>query len=141
CSNVCVFTLEEYVRLGITDEWIGSWNTHSLRAGTVAYRSYGAWHVDNPRTADYDICSSACCQVSDPTDSSAGGNTATSRTAGILLERNGSVFRAEYSSENNAWDDPNDGLNCSNADLSCGDGSVGSPAANWPCLADTVASG
>jgi hypothetical protein len=90
--------------------------------------------------ANYDICSTACCQVND-TDTSNGTNLATDRTAGYMLERNGSVFRAEYSAENNAWDDPNDGLSCANVDLSCGDGFAGSPAASWPCLTDPEGTG
>lgn len=140
CSAVAVMSLETYVQRGLNDEWIASWNGHGLRAGAVAYRSYGAWHVANPRTASYDICSSACCQVNDP-DTSASTNAAVAATAGIMLERNAAIFRAEYSAENNAWDDPDDGLACSNVDLSCGDGQVGSPSANWTCLADVVASG
>lgn len=140
CNFVCVFSLETYVARGLNDEWIASWNAASLRAGAVAYRSYGAYHVDHPRTSTYDLCSSACCQVNDP-DTSSATDAAVQATAGILLERNGAAFRAEYSAENNGWDDPNDGLPCSNSDLSCGDGFVGSPAASWPCLADAVAAG
>jgi len=140
CSSVAVMSLETYVKRGLNDEWIASWNGHSLRAGAIAYRSYGAWHVANPRSPSYDICSSACCQMNDP-DTSASTSAAVDATAGILLELGGSIFRSEYSAENNAWDDPSDGLSCSNADLSCGNGFVGSPAANWPCLADSVASG
>jgi hypothetical protein len=138
CPAVSVMSLETYVRRGLNDEWIASWNGESLRAGAIAYRSYGAWHVPNPRTPAYDICSSACCQVNDP-DTSASTNGAVAATAGILLERNAALFRSEYSAENNAWDDPADGLDCANADLSCGNGAVGSPATNWPCLADSVA--
>lgn len=140
CSAVAVMSLETYVKRGLNDEWIASWNAHSLRAGAIAYRSYGAWHVEHPRNANYDICSSACCQMNDP-DTSGSTNAAVDATAGILLERNGAIFRSEYSAENNAWDDPGDGLSCSNNDLSCGDGAVGSPANNWPCLVDTVAQG
>ena len=140
CSAVAVMSLETYVKRGLNDEWIASWNGHSLRAGAIAYRSYGAWHVANPRSPSYDICSSACCQMNDP-DTSASTDAAVDATAGILLERGGSIFRSEYSAENNAWDDPSDGRSCSNADLSCGNGFVGSPAANWPCLVDSVASG
>jgi hypothetical protein len=140
CNHVCVFSLETYVSRGLNDEWIDSWNAHSLRAGAVAYRSYGAYHVDHPRSASYDLCSSACCQVNDP-DTSSATSAAVGATAGVLLEQNGTAFRAEYSAENNSWDDPSDGLPCSNPDLSCGDGFVGSPVANWPCLADAVAAG
>jgi len=136
CSSVDVLSLESYVRRGLNDEWISSWNTHSLRAGSIAYRSYGAYYVYHPLNANYDICSSTCCQVND-SDTSTSTNTATDKTSGILLQRNGSVFRSEYSAENNSWDDPNDGLSCTNSDLSCGNGYAGSPSSNWPCLSDS----
>ena len=139
CSNVCTLSLETYVRRGLDSEWIASWNTQSLRAGSIAYRSYGAWRVENPIRAQFDICSSACCQVNDA-GTSASTDAAVARTPGILLARSaGAAFSSEYSAENNSWDDPNDGLSCSNADLSCGNGNVGSPATGWPCLADAVA--
>lgn len=139
CSNVCTLSLETYVRRGLDSEWIASWNTQSLRAGSIAYRSYGAWRVQSPIRPEFDICSSACCQVNDA-GTSKNTDIAVMRTPGILLTRNGnSAFSAEYSAENNSWDDPNDGLSCSNADLSCGNGNVGSPATGWPCLSDAVA--
>lgn len=138
CSTVQVLPLETYVKRGLNDEWIASWTGDSLRAGAIAYRSYAAWHVLNPRTAQYDICSSACCQVNDP-DTSTSTNAAVDATAGLMLTAGSGPFRSEYSAENNSWDDPNDGLPCSNPDLSCGNGAVGSPVAGWPCLADAVA--
>lgn len=140
CSAVSVMSLETYVKRGLNDEWIASWTADSLRAGAIAYRSYGAWHVANPRTTSYDICSSACCQVNDP-DTSSSSDAAVDATVGIMLTQGSDPFRAEYSAENNGWDDAGDGLPCSNADLSCGDGFVGSPATGWPCLADAVAAG
>lgn len=140
CSSVDVLSLETYVKRGLNDEWISSWNTHSLRAGSIAYRSYGSYYVYHPLSPNYDICSSTCCQVND-TDTSSSTNLATDKTSGILLQRNGSIFRSEYSAENNSWDDPNDGLTCTNADLSCGNGYAGSPAYSWPCLSDSPCSG
>lgn len=140
CTAVCVLSLETYVARGLNDEWIASWEGDSLRAGAIAYRSYAAWRVDHPIRPEFDLCSSACCQVNDP-DTSASTDAAVAATPGLLLERNAAAFAAEYSAENNSWDDPDDGLSCSNADLSCGDGAVGSPAVGWPCLADAVAAG
>lgn len=135
CNHVCVFDLETYVRRGLNDEWIASWNTQALRAGSVAYRSYGAWHALNPVPGRaFDICSSACCQVNDG-DTSSSTDLAVSRTAGILLERDNAVFRSEYSAENNCR---LGAMSCANVDLSCGNGFAGSPAASWPCLADPV---
>lgn len=141
CTHSCVLPLETYVRRGLDSEWIASWNAQSLRAGSVAYRSYGAWRAAHPINANFDICSSACCQVNDA-GTAASTDAAIARTPGILLTRNGSeAASAEYSAENNSWDDPGDGLACSNNDLSCGNGFAGSPANGWPCLADAVGAG
>jgi hypothetical protein len=141
CTHTCTYSLETYVRRGLNDEWISSWNQASLRAGSIAYRSYGAWRAANPIRPTFDICSSACCQVNDD-DQVTSTNNAVARTPGMMLMRGGSgPISSEYSAENNSWDDPDDGLNCSNADLSCGNGFVGSPATGWPCLADAVATG
>lgn len=140
CSSVSVMSLETYVRRGLNDEWISSWDYESLKSGANAYRSYGSWYVSHPISSNYDICSTTCCQVND-SDSSTRTNTAANRTAGFMLQRNSSLFRSEYSAENNSWNDPNDGLSCVNGDLSCGDGYVGSPANSWPCLYDSVATG
>ena len=141
CTHTCTFSLETYVRRGLNDEWISSWNQSSLRAGSIAYRSYGAWRVDHPIRPAFDICSSACCQVNAPNTVSS-TDSAVARTPGMMLMRGGSgPISSEYSAENNGWDDPDDGRNCSNADLSCGNGFVGSPATGWPCLADAVAAG
>ncbi|HPR64115.1 MAG TPA: SpoIID/LytB domain-containing protein [Thermoanaerobaculia bacterium] len=140
CASVDVVSMETYVQRGLNDEWISSWSQHSLRSGAVAYRSYGAYYVEHPISGTYDICSTTCCQVYD-TDTATSTNTAGARTAGILLQRGGLTFRSEYSAENNAWDDPNDGLNCSNGDLSCGDGYAGSPSTSWPCLSDSLCAG
>ncbi len=141
CSSVDVLSFETYVQRGVNDEWIASWAPDSLRAGAVAYRSYGAWYVANPISpASYDICSTTCCQVN-TSDTHANAVAAAIATAGFMLQRNGVVFRSEYSAENNAWDDPGDGHSCSNADLSCGDGEAGSPATSWSCLADSLCAG
>lgn len=140
CTNVCVMDFETYVRRGLNDEWIASWPSAALGAGAVAYRAYGAWRQANPIRPNFDLCSSACCQVNDP-DTSSSTDAAVAATSGILLLRNGARFGAEYSAENNSWDDPDDGLSCTNTDLSCGDGYAGSPATGWPCLADPVGTG
>lgn len=140
CGTVDVLSLETYVRRGLNDEWISSWDGDSLRAGAIAYRSYGAYYTAHPLNANYDICSTTCCQVND-TDTSASTDAAVNATAGILLLRSGSVLRSEYSAENNGWDDPSDGLSCTNADLSCGDGWAGSPSTSWPCLSDVYCAG
>ena len=141
CTHTCVLPLETYVRRGLDSEWIASWNTQSLRAGSVAYRSYGAWRVAQPIRSNFDICSSACCQVNDA-NTSTSTDTAIARTPGLMLTRSGSeAASAEFSAENNSWIDPNSTLSCSNSDLSCGNGFAGSPSTDWPCLADPVSTG
>jgi len=138
CSTVEVMSLETYVRRGLPREWIASWNAHSLRAGAIAYRSYGSYYVYHPLRPQYDICNSTCCQVNS-TATSPSTDSATAYTAGILLQRAGSIFRAEYSAENNNLGCGQPG--CSNSFCTCGDGSAGSPGASWPCVVESVDSG
>jgi hypothetical protein len=134
CTHSCTMSLEDYVRRGLPKEWIAAWNHDALAAGAVAYRSYGAWHAFNPPQAAFDVCSSACCQVNEPgTQSST--DAAAAVTAGLMLTRDGQVFRAEYSAQNNNL---LGALSCVNQDPSCGNGFAGSPATGWPCLADPV---
>jgi hypothetical protein len=137
CTSVEIFSLETYVKRGLNDEWIASWPDDSLRAGAVAYRSYGAYHVAHPRTAAYDICSTTSCQVNDA-DTSSRTDAAVDATRGVVLVQNGEIFRSEYSAENNNLLGER---SCSNADRSCGDGFAGSPNTGWPCLRDEVCSG
>ena len=135
CTTSQAYSLETYVQRGLDNEWIASWHTDSLIAGSIPYRSYGAWHVANQPYSGYDICAGPCCQAFESTGFSS-SIAAAEATNGIMLELNGAIARSEYSAENNSWNDPDDGLTCTNVDLSCGDGFVGSPAAGWPCLDD-----
>lgn len=128
--DVGTMSLETYVGNGIVNEWIGSWPADALRAGTVAYRSYGAAY----QASSGSICATSSCQVYKATGSAA-GKAAALATSGILLTSNGtSAARSEYSAENNAVKCSS--YSCSNSDLSCGSGKAGSPAAGWPCLED-----
>ncbi len=129
CSTVQVYTLDTYVRLGLDDEWISSWNSNSLKSGAIAFRSYGAYHVYHPRNANYDICSTTCCQVIDPNDSSVNTDNATSATSGIIVVNSAGTepLFAEYAAENN--------------NNFCADGFTGRPADNWPCMSDAVDAG
>ena len=137
CARVEIFTVETYVKRGLNDEWIASWHPDSLRAGAVAYRSYGAYHVAHPRTATYDICSTTSCQVNDA-DTSLNTDMAADVTRGAVLVRNGEIFRSEYSAELNNLQGAR---SCTNIDRTCGDGFAGSPAAQWPCLPDPLCTG
>lgn len=125
CYDVTVMSLEAYTETGLDDEWISSWDNHSLRAGAVAYRSYGAWYVVHPLSENYDICDNACCQVWQP-DQAQRTRDAAIYTSGIMLEQYSSIARSEYSAENN-----NQG---------CGDCYSGT-GDSWPCISDEVCCG
>ncbi|MCB1034922.1 MAG: hypothetical protein KDD47_13930, partial [Acidobacteria bacterium] len=124
------FPLEVYVARGLCSEWISSWRQDSINSGSVAYRSYGSWYQINQGS----ICSSTSCQVFRNITVSA-CTTASIQTAGILLQKGGSVARSEYSAENNSRRCTS--YSCVNVDLSCGSGRAGSPSAGWPCLSDS----
>ena len=129
CSTVQVYSLDTYVRLGLDDEWIASWNANALKSGAIAYRSYGVYHVYHPRDPNYDICSTTCCQVLNPSTSNVNTDNATAATSGmIVVDSSGNnPFFAEYAAENN--------------DNFCADGFTGSPSFNWPCMSDSVDAG
>jgi hypothetical protein len=129
CTTFNVYSLDTYVKNGLDDEWISSWHAESLKAGAIAYRSYGVYYVYHPLTANYDICNTTSCQVNDPSDSSSRTNSATDNTTGIIVvdSSGNNPFFAEYAAENNG--------------STCADGFTGSPSANWSCLSDAVDAG
>jgi len=137
CSSVSVMSLEDYVGKGLDDEWIASWNAQSLRAGSLAYRAYGSWHVLNPISNNYDICSTTCCQVWNPDQYTSTMNAAIYTSGFAISPSANNVARAEYSAENNGLVGQ---LSCVNS-CPCGDGKAGSPCAGWPCINDNVCSG
>lgn len=101
CSTVVTVSMETYVKRVLPQEWISSWHAESLKAGAVAIRSYGAWHVYNPISSSYDICDTTCCQKYGTSHYTSTDN-ATDATKGIyLVDSNSNIMRAEYSAENN----------------------------------------
>ena len=122
CSSprVQVMSLESYVQTGVDDEWVSSWNAASLQAGTVAYRSRGAWFVQHPAATNYDLSAAACHQTWQ-TDRATSVKNAAIATAGIVLIKNGAIYKAEYCAESN-----NSG---------CGDGFSGT-GTDYACFAD-----
>jgi hypothetical protein len=129
CTVFNVYSLDTYVGRGLDDEWFSSWDVESLKAGAIAYRSYGVWFVYHPISANYDICNTTSCQAHDPTDFSSRVISATDNTTGMIVTDSSGTgpFFAEYAAENN--------------DNACADGFTGSPGANWPCLSDPVDAG
>jgi N-acetyl-anhydromuramyl-L-alanine amidase AmpD len=125
CSNVKVMSLEAYVQSGLDDEWISGWGAASLRAGAVAYRSYGAWYVQHPVKSNFDIASTTCNQAWQ-SDTYTRTKDAAVYTQGKVLVKSGKIFRSEYSAENN-----NSG---------CGNGYSGTRS-SWPCISDALCKG
>ena len=120
-----VMSLEAYVQTGVDDEWVSSWNAASLQAGTVAYRSRGAWFVQNPVASNYDLSGAACHQTWQ-TDRATSVKNAAIATAGIVLVKNDAIYKAEYCAESN--------------NAGCGDGFSGT-GTDYPCIADARCAG
>lgn len=131
CSEVTVMSLESYTGTGLNDEWIPSWSTESLKAGAVAYRSYGAYYIDNPYNGTYDLANTTCKQVWQPSSSTSCLAAATATSSQVLTTGvGGPIARSEYAAETNGF--------------GCGDGftgctTCGSPT--WPCISDAVCAG
>ncbi len=135
CTTATPYTLEQYVQDGLDNEWNPSWDSNSLMAGAVAYRSYGAYFVAHPRCPTtgsscpvvYDICDTGTCQAFNPTAATS-TKAAAQATAGVVLSTDGihaaEAFQAAY----------NDGG-------ACPDGQIGNATTNWPCMLDPVAAG
>jgi N-acetyl-anhydromuramyl-L-alanine amidase AmpD len=123
--QVQVMSLESYVETGVDDEWVSSWNAASLQAGAVAYRSKGAWYILHPVASNYDLSSAACHQTWQ-TDRAASVKNAAIATAGVVLVKDGAIFKAEYCAESN--------------NAGCGDGFSGT-GTDWPCIADSRCAG
>lgn len=101
CSGVDVMSLQYYSESGIDDEWISSWQFESLAAGSVPYRSYGGWYVNNPVNVNFDIASSTCNQVWGSAVYT-NAQSAAQATVGQIVTANGmDPARSEYSAENN----------------------------------------
>ncbi len=132
CSSVATMTLQSYVEKGLNDEWIASWEMESLKAGTLPYKTYGAYYVLHPISTVYDISNTTCKQVWD-NDVSSRCVTAAADTNGVfMVTASDNIARTEYSAENNGLNAP--------ANEGCGDGYSGT-GSSWPCIADNVCAG
>ncbi len=131
CSTVVTVSMETYVKRVLPNEWIASWNAESLKAGAIAIRSYGAWHVYHPKSSSYDICDTTCCQKYGTTQYTSTDN-AVNATAGLyLVDGNDNIVRAEYSAENND----------SGGRDGCGNCYISNKPDDGVCLSDSVCCG
>jgi hypothetical protein len=131
-GTVVVVPMESYTAVSLAREWFSTWanydgGSNSLKAGSVAVRSYAASYVNNPQTATYDICATTACQVYNGSPT-ANSTSAAEQTLGlVLLTDIGSISRTEYSAENNSLG------------FSCGDGFT--QPSDGPCIFDPVCTG
>lgn len=111
CSNVTVMSLQYYSESGLDDEWISSWGIESLKAGSIPYRTYGGYYVNNPVKPNFDIASSTCNQVWGATVYTNSQSAAQTTSGKILILNGTNPVRSEYSAENNYG---GTSYNCSN---------------------------
>lgn len=104
CTTIEQMSLEYYVRTGLDDEWIASWNDASLLAGAVAYRTYGAYHILHPYlgSSNYDIVAYPCRQHWNGSTSYNSTINATNSTVNeVLVNSSGNIVFSEYAAETN----------------------------------------
>ncbi|MGB4004365.1 MAG: SpoIID/LytB domain-containing protein, partial [Bacteroidales bacterium] len=131
CTGVTTMSLQYYTESGLDDEWIASWHTESLKAGSIPYRTYGGYYVQHPVSSNYDIASSTSNQVWGSAIYTATKSAAQATTGKILTTSTGTnPVRSEYSAENNYG---GSSYNCSNG-YAGGSGS-------YPCYSDNICSG
>jgi len=128
CKTIVVNTLEDYAKHVLPREWVASWHSESLKAGSVAVRGYGAWYTEHPLTASYDICDYEACQMYDPTSTNSKTDAAVDATKGkVLVDQADAIARSEYAAENN--------------NAGCGDGKTGVNQPIAPCISDVTCKG
>ncbi|NOS68970.1 MAG: hypothetical protein HOP33_03485 [Verrucomicrobia bacterium] len=139
-DNVTIdyISLQTYGQRSLPSEWIASWGsvgpgnsgTNSLNAGAVANRTYAVGYVNNPASANYDICASTSCPVYNHAFTDSRTTTAVNFTANYVMFQPGTGrvgFKiTEYSAENNQLG------------MACGDGFT---APTGGCLFDPVCMG
>lgn len=101
CSGrVDVIPLEKYVKGVLPHEWIRSWHGESLRAGSIAIRTYAAsWVRQGGKYSCADLDDTTASQVYRD-EFFAVTNAAVDATAGTYVMKNGVPVFAEYSAEN-----------------------------------------
>ncbi|MEE2755726.1 MAG: SpoIID/LytB domain-containing protein [Myxococcota bacterium] len=99
-GRVDVIPLEEYVKGVVPHEWIPSWHDESLRAGSIAARSYAwGWINEGGKYDCADLDDSTRSQVYED-ETTVRASAATDSTRGVAVIRDGVVIRSEYSAEN-----------------------------------------
>lgn len=121
CAAVEVLSLDHYCKRVLPSEWIPAWKSESLKAGSVAVRTYVTWYHNSRSRASFDICDNPSCQYFGPRTYFTTDLSVDSTSTAVLTNKKGIVVKAEYSAENN--------------DTGCGDGKTGD------CVDDPVCAG
>ncbi len=127
-TNIYYVTMNFYEKHVLPHEWIASWNSNALNAGSVPVRCYAIARV-NARApdSDFDICGNSDCQNFKVNVSSTSTDRAVDYTSGyVVVNSSGNVPSTEYSAENNSLGKP------------CGDGFA---APTSGCLYDPICAG
>lgn len=127
-TNIYYVSMDFYEKHTLPHEWIASWNSNSLNAGSVPVRCYAIARINGrgPDT-DFDICGDSNCQNFKATVSASSTDKAVDYTAGyVVVNASGNIPSTEYSAENNSLG------------LACGDGFT---APTGGCLYDPICAG
>ena len=100
---VAAVSMESYVRGVVPREAVSSWPLNALAAQATAARTYGAYALAHPRSADYDICDTTACQVFMARGYTSATDLATASTGGVVLTSGGAAALTMFSSSNGGW--------------------------------------
>jgi len=127
-TNIYYVTMNFYEKHVLPHEWIASWNSNALNAGSVPVRCYAIARVNGRAPdSDFDICGNSDCQNFKVNVSSTSTDRAVDYTSGyVVVNSSGNVPSTEYSAENNSLGKP------------CGDGFA---APTTGCLYDPICAG
>jgi SpoIID/LytB domain protein len=110
-QTVNLVSLDHYTAGVVPREMPASWARQAVDAQAVAARTYGAYAMAHPQSADYDICDTTQCQVygGHLIFNAAGTLTATdfwaaaTDTSNQVLQYRGAVIFAQFSAANGGW--------------------------------------
>ncbi len=109
--TVNILSLDLYTAGVVPREMPASWPRQAVDAQAVAARTYGAYAMAHPQSADYDICDTSQCQVygGHLIYNAAGALTATdfwtpaTDTSNQVLKYKAAVIFSQFSASNGGW--------------------------------------
>ncbi|MEO7236500.1 MAG: SpoIID/LytB domain-containing protein, partial [Lapillicoccus sp.] len=100
---VAAISMESYVRGVLPQEAVPSWPLNALAAQATAARTYAAYALAHPRSADYDICDTTSCQVFKARAFTSPTDLAVASTGGVALTYGGAAALTMFSASNGGW--------------------------------------